>query len=154
MSWVLTNLRGLQAAGDSVLRNLIQWKLKNITGSKSQFGVQFSKNCVIIRTQPNCCGCRIRAKWMYATWTNVWVRNNVTINKQDGQCTYSVTLKRLCITIVAVDKLQVLNILCVQHTSVFPSLACLALPYFSTLPRKRRFFGGTKFIEHTVYSRI
>jgi predicted exporter len=71
-------------------------------------------------------------------------------NEQDRQCTYKVTLRSVRITIVAVEKQYVLNILslsvcvcvCVlalviryakrMRRIILPSVACLGLPYFSS----------------------
>ena len=55
-------------------------------------------------------------------------------------------MRRVRVTIVAVEKQQVLHTL----VCVSVALVCPALPYCSTLPHKRHDFWG-KIIEHTCF---
>jgi len=63
--------------------------------------------------------------------------------QQDKQCTYNVTLRRVRVTVVPMEKQSVLHILCVcvcvallsQHVKglrlvILSSVACLTVPYF------------------------
>jgi len=68
--------------------------------------------------------------------------------KEERHCTYNVTMTRARVTIVDMEKQYVLNImnaciraLVVQHATrmrhiILSSVACLALPFYSTLPHK------------------
>ena len=80
--------------------------------------------------------------------------------KQGRQFTYNVTMSRVLATIVAVEIL-VTHSECVslalipQHSKrmshiTLPSVACLALPYYSILSPKRHEFREKKVIGHKV----
>jgi hypothetical protein len=67
-----------------------------------------------------------------------------------GQCTYNVTLRRVRVTTVALEKQYVLHILIVRLQPYLPSIqsagavlssvTCMAVPYFATLSHKRSDF--------------
>jgi hypothetical protein len=79
---------------------------------------------------------------------------------------YNVIFRRICVTIVAVEKQNVLNILSVcsvalfiQHAErmrriIMSSLACLTLPLFSTLSKKNGTIFGKNVIEHKMCALI
>jgi hypothetical protein len=83
-------------------------------------------------------------------------------SRQDTQCMYNVTMTSLWVTIVAVENLQVLHILCVcvalciQHAKhmccITLSVACLILPYFPHIISWTVQFsgGGGGVIEHKI----
>ena len=70
------------------------------------------------------------------------VRFCVWEEKQDRQCTYNITLRHIHVTMAAMEKKYVLNIMNVSiHASLMlritlSSVACLVLSYFSTLSHK------------------
>jgi hypothetical protein len=83
-----------------------------------------------------------------------FLKHNTTNNKlkQDRQCTINVTLRRIHVTIFAVEKqyyifwLRISVALVIQHAMrmrrfILLSVACLILPYFSMLSHKRPIFG-------------
>jgi hypothetical protein len=69
---------------------------------------------------------------------------------------YNVTESRFQVTIVAVEKQKLLNIICaciltsvIQHETrmrhfILPFVGCLALQYFSTLPQRGTIFEKRK----------
>jgi hypothetical protein len=76
------------------------------------------------------------------------------IKKTSNVSTYNVALRLVGVATVAVEKLKVLHILCVpvaldtQHRkrtrpTTLLSVACLVLPYFSTLSQRARFSDKT-----------
>jgi hypothetical protein len=87
-----------------------------------------------------------------------------TSANETGNVRINVTLRRNRVTIVAVEKQEVLYILCasvvlvMQHAKrmchiMLSSLVCLGVPYFSTLRvmLKTAQFSGGKVIERTAY---
>ena len=79
------------------------------------------------------------------------------IQKQDRQRMYSVTLRRVRATTVAVEKQEVWRILSVclspslssmqRACAILSYVACPALQYFSTLSHKRHGFRGKKLLN-------
>jgi hypothetical protein len=85
--------------------------------------------------------------------------------KQERQCMCNITMRHVCVTIVAMEKQQVLHIqgVCVsvavviQHAKcicciTLSSVPCPALPYFSTSHTQHDF--QNKFTEHKMRALI
>ena len=95
-------------------------------------------------------------------WGNVRGLKLCVNPKQYWKCRYNVTMGRVRVTIVAVEKQCILHILCVcvcvfvalvnQHVTcmrrvLLSPVAWHALQYFTTLTQTRRYFRGKKVTE-------
>jgi hypothetical protein len=80
--------------------------------------------------------------------------------QQDRRCTCNATFRRMRVTTVAVEKQEALHIMSVlasviecakrMRLIILTSVACLSLPYFSTLSHKRYDIRKKKIIEHEI----